>query len=174
MPIATLLSCLGGAAAMVAHSAGQPVDTVKTVFQDYAEANAALMKGDAGTWARRTPMTEDFVLFSPFGGEPSRRSDYPPERIERMGRLFDGGTFDHELVQAFQSDDMIVLATIERSKVRVGGLPRQEWALRVTSVFRRSGEGWKLAHRHADPFVVAVPLAESARIARGERPSPAK
>jgi ketosteroid isomerase-like protein len=64
---------------------------------------------------------------------------------------------------------MIVLATIERCNVSVGGLPAQDWALRVTSVFRREGNRWVLAHRHADPLVEEVSIEESARLARGER-----
>jgi ketosteroid isomerase-like protein len=127
------------------------------------------MRGDATAWQSFVPLTGDFVLFSPFGGKPSRAADYTPERIERMGRFFKNGDFRQEVVQAFVSNDMIVLATIERSRVEVGGLPAQDWALRVTSVFRREGAKWKLAHRHADPFVEDVSLAESARLARGER-----
>lgn len=142
--------------------------------ETYAQANSALMTGDVGTWNRLVPLTEDFVLFSPFGGKPSRFADYTPEKYERMGRFFKNGTFDQEVVQTFVSADMIVLATIERANVGVGGLPAQNWALRVTSVFKREGSQWKLAHRHADPFVEDVPLAQSARIARGERDAAVK
>lgn len=91
-----------------------------------------------------------------------------------MGRFFKNGDFREEVVQTFASDDMIVLATIERTNISVGGLPQQEWALRVTSVFKREGSQWKLAHRHADPFVEDVAVAEAARIARGERTLAAK
>ena len=151
-----------------------PTGAVQSVEDTYAEANAALMKGDAGTWNRLMPLTEDFVLFSPCGGKPSRYVDYGPERIERMGRFFKNGTFSQEVVQAFASDDMIVIASIERANVSVGEIPQQDWALRVTSVFRREGKKWKLAHRHADPFVEDVSIGEAARIARGERMIAAK
>jgi hypothetical protein len=62
----------------------------------------------------------------------------------------------------------------ERAHVSVGGLPEQDWALRVTSVFKREGAQWKLAHRHADPFVEDVSILEAAGIARGERMNAAK
>lgn len=145
------------------------VDQAPSLQDTYARANAALMRGDSRTWHELVPLSDDFVLMSPFGGKPSRSADYPPERIERMGRFFRNGDFQQELVQSFVSDDMIVLATIERCNVEVGGLPAQNWALRVTSVFKKQGSRWVLAHRHADPFVEDVSLAEAARIARGER-----
>jgi ketosteroid isomerase-like protein len=142
---------------------------VSSVGETYAKANEALLKGDSKTWTTLAPLGKDFVLFSPFGGTPSRYADYTPERIERMGRFFRNGKFAQEVVQTFVSDDMIVLATIERCNVEVGGLPAQDWALRVTSVFKREGSQWKLVHRHADPLVDDISVVESARLARGER-----
>ena len=144
-------------------------DTAKMIADTYTKGNAALMRGDAKGWQKLVPLSEDGVLMSPFGGEPSRFSDYTPERIERMGHLFKNGSFRQDVVQSFVSRDMIVLATIEHSEVEVGGLPAQDWALRVTSVFKKQGSRWVLAHRHADPFVEDVTLAQAARIARGER-----
>jgi ketosteroid isomerase-like protein len=142
---------------------------VQDLADAYAQANALLLQGDAKGWSERVRLTKDFVLFSPFGGKPSRYADYTPERVERMGRFFKNGGHQQVIVEAFASDDMVVLATIERDTVEVGGLPSQQWALRVTSVFRRDGANWKLAHRHADPLVDDISLAESARLARGER-----
>jgi ketosteroid isomerase-like protein len=142
---------------------------VEQLIKDYAQANAALMRGDSGTWATLAPLTEDFVLMSPFGGEPSRFKDYPPDRIERMGKFFRNGRFNQEVVQAYASGDMAVLVTVERANVEVGDLPAQDWALRVTSVFKRDAAGWKLAHRHASPLVHAISLPEAASLAEGRR-----
>ena len=166
-----MISTAMGVAAAAIANLGQPAtaDPVRVLEDTYAQANAALLRGDSATWNELAPLAEDFVLFSPFGGKPTRYSDYTPDRFERMGRFFKNGKFTQELVQSFATDDMIVLATIERANVAVGGLPAQDWALRVTSVFTRHGNGWKLAHRHADPFVEDVSIEESARIARGER-----
>jgi ketosteroid isomerase-like protein len=134
-----------------------------------AASNAALMRGDIDTYRALIGYTDDFTLMSPFGGTPSRGSEYTPERIERMGRFFRKGTFSQELVEAYGSSDMVVLAIIERSNVEVGGLPAQDWALRVTLVYRREGSEWRLAHRHADPIVESLSLQQAAAIARGER-----
>jgi DNA-binding transcriptional LysR family regulator len=56
------------------------------------------------------------------------------------------------------------------SKLTLGGLPAQDWSLRVTLVYSREGSEWRLVHRHADPLGAGpVSLTESAALARGER-----
>lgn len=124
------------------------------------------MRGDIAAYRALITLTEDFTLFSPFGGKPTRASDMSDERWTAMGRFFRNGTLRQELVQAYASDDMVVLAVIEHGHGEVGGLPAQDWPLRVTLVYRRHGTEWRLAHRHADPLVSAITLEEAASLAR--------
>lgn len=142
-------------------------DVVAKLIAHTAAANSALMRGDADTYRRMVAITEDFTLMSPFGGEPSKAAQYTPEKWERMGRFFKNGNHSQELVQAYGSRDLVVLAMIERDKVEVGGLPPQEWALRVTLVYRREGSEWRLVHRHADPLANGISLQQAAALARG-------
>jgi ketosteroid isomerase-like protein len=120
-------------------------DAVAELVQRSADAHAALMRGDVDTYRRLVSYTDDFTLMTPFGGKPSHRSDLTPERIEAMRHFFKNGTFRQEVVQSYSSADMVVLALIERQHVEVGGLPAQDWALRVTLVYRREGSEWRLA-----------------------------
>ncbi|APO79587.1 NTF2 domain-containing protein (plasmid) [Rhizobium etli 8C-3] len=131
------------------------------------KANAALMRGDVATYRALVPRTQDFTLMSPFGGTPSREADITEKTWDDMSRFFRNGTLKQEIVQTYVGTDMIVLAVIERAHVEVGGLPAQDWALRVTLVYRRAGRQWLLAHRHADPLGHAVTLQQSAALARG-------
>jgi len=132
------------------------------------QAHSALMRGDIAAYQAQVKYADDFTLMSPFGGTPSRAAEYTPERMEAMGRFFRNGTFEQEIVQTYASDDMVVLALIERQHVEVGGLPAQGWALRVTLVYRREGAKWLLAHRHADPLVNGISLQQAAELARVE------
>jgi ketosteroid isomerase-like protein len=84
-----------------------------------------------------------------------------------MERYFRSGESELELVQSYASGDMVVLVMIERQHGEVGGLPDQDWSLRVTLVYRREGSEWRLAHRHADPLVHGISLEQAAAIARG-------
>jgi ketosteroid isomerase-like protein len=67
----------------------------------------------------------------------------------------------------YASGDLVVLVMIERQHGEVGGLPDQEWSLRVTQVYRREGSEWQLVHRHADPLVHRISLEQAATLARG-------
>jgi len=141
---------------------------VACLVRQSVEANSALMRGDIDSYRASITYSDDFLLMSPFGGTPTRGSDMTPERWAAMGRFFRNGTFEQEVLAAYGSDDMVVLATIERNRVEIGGLPAQDWALRVTLVYCRDGAEWRLAHRHADPLVDGISLERAAALARGE------
>jgi ketosteroid isomerase-like protein len=150
-----------------------PCPILAELIQRSADANAALMRGDVDKYRALVPLAIDFTLMSPFGGTPTRGSDITSEHWKAMERFFRNGTLEQEVVQSYASADMVVLATIERAHVEVGGLPAQDWSLRVTLVYRREGTEWLLAHRHADPLVAGISLEQSAALARGmpDRPS---
>lgn len=143
---------------------------VADLIERSLESNAALMRGDIQRYLATVALTDDFTLMSPFGGAPTHGAEYTPERMAAMGRFFRNGTLEQEVVQSYGSADMVVLAIIERARVEVGGLPAQDWSLRVTLVYRRDGRrtggDWRLAHRHADPLVTGITLDQAAALAR--------
>lgn len=162
-----------GLAALVIGTAAAGQSSADDIISDLLllseRSNAALMQGDYTTYTSLLKLSDDFSLMSPFGGEPSFGPEYTPERIERMAAFFRNGQLSTETVATYASDDMVVIAYIERIHVEVGGLPAQDWDLRVTLVYRRAGETWELVHRHADPLVAALSLDQAAELGRGER-----
>jgi len=107
---------------------------------------------------------DDHVLMSPFGGEPKRGVDVTPEALEALERYFRSGSAELEVVQTFASGDMVVLVAIERQHGLVGGLPEQDWSLRVS--LRRDEFGWRQVHRHADALVHGIDLDQLSALAQ--------
>jgi ketosteroid isomerase-like protein len=143
---------------------------VADVTKRSAEANTALVRGDIDGYLALIEHAKDYTLMAPFGGEPTRGFDTSSEHKAATARFFKSGTFHQEVVETYHSGDLVVLVTVERVRGEVGGLPEQDWSLRVTQVFRRDGTGWQLVHRHADPLVKGVSLVQAAALARGDRP----
>lgn len=139
---------------------------VAELIRQSQQANAALLRGDIRRYLDLTPHADDYTLMSPFGGTPTHGVQITSERWEAIGRFFRNGSLTQELVQSYASTDIVVLATIERAHVEVGGLPAQSWSLRVTLVYRRDEGEWRLAHRHADPLANGISLEDAAALAQ--------
>jgi ketosteroid isomerase-like protein len=133
-----------------------------------ADAASAYIRGDIRTYLTLIKHSNDYTLMGPYGGEPRRGFDDSEEALAATARMFQGGEAELELVESYVSGDIAVLVAIERQHGVVGGLPEQDWSLRVTLVFRREGSEWRLAHRHADPLVHRIRPEQLAALARGD------
>jgi ketosteroid isomerase-like protein len=143
-------------------------EEVAELIRRTAEAASALIGGDIRRYIMLIKHADDYTLMAPSGGEPRRGFDASDKALEAMAQYFQGGEADLQVVQSYASGDMVVLVAIERQHGEVGGLPDQDWSLRVTLVFRRDGSEWRLVHRHADPLVRGINAELTAAIARGE------
>jgi ketosteroid isomerase-like protein len=143
-------------------------EEVAELIRRIAEAASALIRGDIRGYVMLIKHADDYTLMAPAGGEPRRGFDASDEALEAMARYFQGGEAQLQVVESYASGDMVVLVAVERQHGEVGGLPDQDWSLRVTLVFRRDGSEWRLVHRHADPLVHGISAELLAAIARGE------
>ena len=135
------------------------------IAQESAEAYLA---GDLDTYARLLPHAEDFTLMPPFGGPTRQGFVLDDETREATRSTFRGGQVGVEVDASYVTDDLAVLAIVERQRGLVGDLAEQDWSLRVTLVFRNDGGQWRLVHRHADPLVHAIGWNALSQLARGE------
>ena len=133
--------------------------------QDAAEA---LIAGDIPRYLTLFRHSGDYTLMAPYGGVPRHGFDDSDEALRDLAGFFTSGEAEIEVVAAHVSGDLAVLALIERQHGEVGGLPDQDWSLRVTMVFRREDDDWWLVHRHADPLVHGLSFQRTAEIARGD------
>jgi hypothetical protein len=142
-------------------------DEVAHLVKRAAEKNAAFMRGDMDRWLSLVRIAPGFTLMQPFGGPASHGFNASPERLAELARFFKNGETSLEVAQTYASEGLVVLVMIERQQAEVGGLPNQDWSLRVTEVYRNDGPEWQLVHRHADPLVHRIVLQQAATLARG-------
>jgi ketosteroid isomerase-like protein len=124
-------------------------------------------QGQMDRWLKVANLGDTFTLMQPFGGPVSHGFNATPERLAALAAAFQNGDARLELEQSIASDDIVVLVYVERQDGEVHGLPKQDWSLRVTQVFQRHGDDWKLVHRHADPLVRGLTLETTAALAAG-------
>jgi ketosteroid isomerase-like protein len=135
-----------------------------------ADAASAIINGQMTRYAELIGHTDDYTLMAPYGGPLRRGFDSSPEALAATARWFQGGEARLEVLETYASGDLAVLVAVERQHGVVGGRPDQDLSLRVTLVFRRTGSGWQLAHRHADPLVQEIDHDRLAALARGGAP----
>ncbi|WP_456819979.1 nuclear transport factor 2 family protein [Cellulomonas sp. URHB0016] len=129
-------------------------------------AAAAYVRGDMDRYLELVDHAPGYTLVPPFGGPPVRFEDRA-EGVRAAAGYFTRGEATLESVETQAWGDTVVIAMVERQHGEVGGLPDQDWSVRVTEVYRRDGRGWVLVHRHADPIVRFVGLDGAAALARG-------
>ena len=127
-------------------------------FSDAISASHAatdrIMRGDAGGFKDLYSRRGDITLGNPFGGF-GQGWDGVVEQLDRAASYFsDGRATDFEEIAKAAADELAYTVEVERVETKVAGREEQaEFAARVTSVYRREDDGWKLIHRHADPRV---------------------
>jgi ketosteroid isomerase-like protein len=163
--VAMALGCSLPQAVMAEEAPPNP--DVTNLVQRAERANAAFVRGDMTAWfGIVSPIANDFTLMQPFGGPPSRGFDGSLKHLGELARYFRNGEATLEVVETYVVAEMVVLVMIERQHGEVGGLPDQDWSLRVTLVYQRRYNDWQLVHRHADPLVRNIGLDRAAGLAR--------
>jgi ketosteroid isomerase-like protein len=104
----------------------------------------------------------------PYGGDARSGFDSSDDAVQRTAATFRGGRVQLQVFKAYSSGDLAVLVAVERQTATVGDTPPQDWSLRITLVFRRDGDSWRLVHRHADPLTRELDPDVFAAIARGD------
>jgi ketosteroid isomerase-like protein len=122
----------------------------------YHQSVAAFIQGDSDVqkplWSRR----DDVTLANPLG-PPVKGFDGVCGVMDRAARQIsqgEGYTFD--TISWVETADLAYEVGLERSRAQVAGAAEKApISLRVTTVFRREDDGWKIVHRHADPITDA-------------------
>ena len=124
-------------------------DFLATTLARQVEAEEALHNGDPGPrlamWSTQDPVTVLGAVQSASGWD----------QVSRLFRWLASGfsgctSYRFELVAAGVSGDQAYTVGYEHTTVSWDGTPLEPYTLRVTHVYRRENDKWKIVHRHAD------------------------
>jgi ketosteroid isomerase-like protein len=128
------------------------------VIAAYRQALQEFAKGDPRPVAELFSRRDDVTLANPLGPPRLGWADVQ-KAIEAAAANFAGGSVDFEEVSRYATPDLGYVVQLERQEAQLAGREdKARISLRVTMVFRREGETWKVAHRHADPITTARPI----------------
>jgi ketosteroid isomerase-like protein len=93
---------------------------------------------------------DNATLANPFG-PPQLGWAQIADATKEAAANFKGGSISFEELSRHVTPDLGYVVEVERIDVRVGDSEGMTpMSLRVTMIFRREGDTWKVAHRHAD------------------------
>lgn len=117
----------------------------------YHESVAAFITGDPDSQKPLWSQHDDVTLANPLG-PPVKGFDAVCEVMDAAAALVsegDGYTFD--LTSIVETADLAYEVGIESSRLKMAGsADKTALSLRVTTIFRREDDAWKIVHRHAD------------------------
>jgi ketosteroid isomerase-like protein len=136
-------------------------ELARILGSDETEFNTFLVKIDAAQeeFARGRPEefkalwshTDDVSLSGGHGGLVELGWEKVAARLDWASSTYVDGDRGHEIISGCIGGELAYLVRKEIIEARIGGeAGRSRQELRVTMVFRREAEGWRIVHRHAD------------------------
>ena len=128
-------------------------------IEAFRQALVRYVKGDPRRALELFSQRDDVTLANPLG--PPCRGPAEVRRVaaEAAAYLRDGDPPRFEEISRYSTSDLGYVVHIERTQAQVAGSGNLvQIALRVTMIFRREGDTWKVVHRHADPITTPRPI----------------
>ena len=141
---------------------GASMDSLDQARERYHQGLHTFVKGDSGPVLQVFSQREDVVLCNPF--RPFARGPREvAETTQQAASHFADGEIEFETLAAFSTTELGYIVEIERFRATLDGT-QGSGALRATTIFRLEDDGWRIAHRHADP--ITTPRATASILQR--------
>ncbi len=127
-----------------------PPSSVDQVVVQYQDALVIFLKGNPEPLKLLWSHEEDISLLNPFG-TLDRGWKQVTKTLDHVSSQVRDGEIGFEILVRYETPDLAFIVEVERSRARnVRKKDISVFDLRVTTVFRREGDGWRIMHRHAD------------------------
>lgn len=132
-------------------------DDLDTMLERYHAAGGSFVNGDPEPQKAVFSHGADACLVNPMG-VVARGWPAVAATMEAAAAQFSDGEITFELLHRIEMHDVAYITEVESWRARlVATGERATGTLRVTSIFRRETDGWKVLHRHADPIPCRPP-----------------
>ncbi|MEX0879884.1 MAG: nuclear transport factor 2 family protein [Thermoanaerobaculia bacterium] len=149
------IPCHGAPPAMESQTQAGRETAVGEEFQAMmAKVDAAqleLQNGRPAAFKALWSHADDVTLSGGFGGAIEKGWEQISRRLDWVGSQYSKGAHTHDRIVANVNADLAYVVQIEHIRFHVPGQAKASTRdYRVTMVFRRESEGWRIVHRQAD------------------------
>lgn len=135
-------------------SAPVPIAGLEATLAKYVEASKLFYNGQPDAVKALWSHADDVTLSGAAGGKTAKGWNNVSARLEWASSQFSKGSKDVEIVQRTVSGDFAYIVQYEYILFYPPGKSTQSKRdYRVTTIFRREPEGWRVVHRHADTLM---------------------
>lgn len=118
------------------------------------EVARAYVRGDAAPLGQIVTHVSSATFFGPQGGYREGAEEVAATYEHDAGSFEPGGDSHFEILQMGASDGVAYWVGFQRATARMRGKTEAiPFNLRVTEIFRREDDEWKMVHRHADSLM---------------------
>jgi ketosteroid isomerase-like protein len=160
--VLSLADSAGGTASSAAVPPAEHAEAGFLAFLDRVDAaQLELQNGDATAYKTMWSQDDEVTISGGFGGTIEKGWSAVQRRLDWAATQFSRGTNSIERISVRVTRDLAYVAQVENIRFVVPGQSAQSTrAYRVTMVFQRGRDGWRLIHRHADSQMMQQPVRE--------------
>lgn len=133
------------------------LDEFKIFMQQREDAARSYVNGEAAPLGRLITELSPATFFAPDGGYEQGADAVWSTYRQGATSFATGGDTSFVALHQGACDGLAYWTGLQQATVRMHGHPEPvPMTLRVTEIFRREGDEWKLIHRHADALATAA------------------
>jgi ketosteroid isomerase-like protein len=111
-------------------------------------------------WSRR----DDVTLANPIGPPARGWREVEAAMDSAAAQIRDGEPGRYDTISEYATADLAYNHEIQHTRAKFGGADEiRSISLRVTTIFRREHDGWRIVHRHADAITEPRPVESVAQ-----------